>query len=208
MEEKKEQNEKDVEKNENVQTGERGKKSENYYNITLGIIIAIGIVAIIAIAYLNFFGPRKLEIILMGPNTGAVEDSIIVSNGRIILQGTGFEALKMAGDRLSLIAMGIGNAEGLDIKTAENGNLALEYGGIVYEFTTDINRTLDFPVQSEWTIKKMLDEAELIDIKFDGSSAEDNSYFTVVAFNMVSKIKVFYSSMGKKIAFTSGVLGK
>jgi hypothetical protein len=179
----------------------KGSKGDN--RLAIGALLAIGAIAITAIAYFTFFSPAKLDILLAGPNTGAVENSISIINGKIMLQGTDFDSLKMAGDRLVLIAMGISSTDGLNITTKDNGNIALDYYGTIYEFTTDINQSLGYPVQSEWTIKQMLDSAGVMNIVFDGSSNMDNSYFAVVAFNTVSKLKVFYSSMGKHVDFTS-----
>jgi hypothetical protein len=51
--------------------------------------------------------PDNAKILLLGPHTGAQETSVSLEGNTVTVQGTTPRGLAMAGDKLSLIAMGV-----------------------------------------------------------------------------------------------------
>ena len=71
----------------------------------------------------------------------------------------------------------------------------IRIGNHVYVFTSDIREAMRVSVNEPMKIKKLIDNADRIDVVFNASE-EDNKYFAVVGFNIVSKLQTYYASLG------------
>ena len=71
---------------------------------------------------------------------------------------------------------------------------------VEYVFSNNIYNTLNSTViEDKQYIKNALDSPVSVVIAFNGSSAEDNSYFSVVSYNLVDKLKNYYVYSKAKI---------
>jgi|GEM_PF-1816485 len=64
--------------------------------------------------------------------------------------------------------------------------------GVEYIFNNNIYDSLNISIQDEQYVKASIDSAQSIIIAFNGSSLEDNSYFSVVSYNVVEKLKNYF----------------
>jgi len=74
-------------------------------------------------------------------------------------------------------------------------------GHPVYTFSADVRDSLKYPVSDKEAIRQALLGADKINIIFDGSDAEDNKYFQVVLYNLVTKMQTFFVYEGKIVDF-------
>ena len=65
--------------------------------------------------------------------------------------------------------------------------------GIDYSFTNNIYDSLKIPINNETEIRRLIMHAPSISLVFNPSSEQDNSYFTVVLYNTVDKLKYYYT---------------
>src|SRR3989338_6133802 len=75
------------------------------------------------------------------------------------------------------------------------------HGHPTYTFSTDVMDALKYHVSDKEAIRQALLGANKIDIIFDGSDAEDNKYFQVVLYNLVTKMQTFFVYEGKIVDF-------
>ncbi|MBI4895461.1 MAG: hypothetical protein HY831_03125 [Candidatus Aenigmarchaeota archaeon] len=74
--------------------------------------------------------------------------------------------------------------------------------GVEYTFNNNIYDSLNISIQDEKYVKASIDSAQSVIVLFNGSSLEDNSYFSVVSYNIVEKIKnYFVYSKGQIVDF-------
>jgi len=66
-----------------------------------------------------------------------------------------------------------------------------------YQFSHDIRESIEIPTNNFTGIRTSVFETEILNIVFDGSSAEDNGIFGVVLFNVASKLNVYFAYEGK-----------
>ena len=66
----------------------------------------------------------------------------------------------------------------------------------VYTFSYDIRESLGVPVENSLQIAETMAKDERILFVFDGTSEEDNAYFAVTSFNIVSKLDQYFYNEG------------
>ncbi len=71
----------------------------------------------------------------------------------------------------------------------------IRIGNHVYAFTSNILESINVSVNEPKKIKELIDNANRVDVVFNASD-EDNKYFAVVGFNIVSKLQTYYTSLG------------
>jgi hypothetical protein len=70
-----------------------------------------------------------------------------------------------------------------------------------YVFPENLYDSIKIPVNNESGIKELFDSYDAVCIIFDGSSGQDNAYFTVVLHNFVFKATRHYALNGKEMQF-------
>ena len=66
-----------------------------------------------------------------------------------------------------------------------------------YIFSYDIRESLNVTSSDPDAIMNLVGSADVLDIVFDGSSEEDNSYFSIALFNIASKLNNYFIYEGK-----------
>lgn len=74
---------------------------------------------------------------------------------------------------------------------------------VVYSFSNPIKEALKYPVTEKDEIRTMILSSRNMNVIFDGSSAEDNKYFQVVLYNIVTKIQTFFVYEGVLMRFNT-----
>ena len=75
------------------------------------------------------------------------------------------------------------------------------HGRHVYQFSHDIRDALEVPVNDPLAIKKVVWQSDRLNIIFNGSSQQDNTYFQVVVINIIAKLQTFFAYEGKILQF-------
>lgn len=76
--------------------------------------------------------------------------------------------------------------------------LEITKDGITYQFTNNIFDSMKIPLNEGAEIKRLVKYASAVSVVFDNSSTEDNAYFTVINYNMITKLTHYYAySRGK-----------
>ena len=75
------------------------------------------------------------------------------------------------------------------------------HGNQIYRFSFDIRESLKIASNDPAGIKELFSNSNAFIIVFDGSSEEDNAYFTVVLINTIDKMQTFASYEGELIFF-------
>lgn len=75
------------------------------------------------------------------------------------------------------------------------------HGNQIYAFHNDIRESLTVPVNNPAGIKALINSSNGMNLVFDGSSPQDNAYFTVVTTEVTEKISTYYSYEGKLFGF-------
>jgi len=72
-----------------------------------------------------------------------------------------------------------------------------------YTFTHDIRESYKVPFKGEGVanVKKLDFHGNVINFVFNGSSSEDNKYFSVVVFNIVAKLQPYFAYEGRLMRF-------
>ncbi|MCX6815951.1 MAG: hypothetical protein NT120_03805 [Candidatus Aenigmarchaeota archaeon] len=71
----------------------------------------------------------------------------------------------------------------------------------VYTFSSDVRDALRYPASSTDNIRYVLFNSNKINIVFNGTSAEDDTYFYTVIFNTIWKMQQFFVNNGKLVDF-------
>lgn len=71
----------------------------------------------------------------------------------------------------------------------------------VYSFSNDLREVLKVPVYGKPEIQQLFLTSDSIDIVFNGTSGQDNAYFTIVALNTVSKLQTYATNEGNALRF-------
>lgn len=74
------------------------------------------------------------------------------------------------------------------------------HGSQIYEFSYDVRESIRVRSSGEDSISALLRSADKIGIIFNGTSKEDNGYFSAVAFNILAKLQTFYAYEGKLLS--------
>ena len=74
------------------------------------------------------------------------------------------------------------------------------HGNQIYAFHNDIRESLKVPVNDPEGIKALASYNGL-NLVFDGSSGQDNSYFTIVTTELTQKLPVYFSYEGRLFGF-------
>ncbi len=72
----------------------------------------------------------------------------------------------------------------------------------IYQFEHDIRDALKFPVNNIVAVNEMLWNTNKLNVVFNGSSKEDNRYFSVVMVNL-GKLQTFFAYEGKAFNFNT-----
>ncbi len=70
--------------------------------------------------------------------------------------------------------------------------------GITYEFTNNILDSMNISINNATEIKRIVKYAAAVSIVFNSTTEEDNSYFTVINYNMVGKLTHYYAYSRRK----------
>lgn len=73
----------------------------------------------------------------------------------------------------------------------------------IYAFSNDLREVLKVPVRDKPEIEALLLQSGSMDIVFNGTSGQDNAYFTIVVLNTVSKLQTYSYNEGKPLNFRS-----
>lgn len=71
----------------------------------------------------------------------------------------------------------------------------------VYSFSNDLREVLKVPVHERNQIAQLLLESGGFDVVFNGTSGQDNAYFTIVALNTVAKLQTYSGNEGRLLEF-------
>lgn len=74
------------------------------------------------------------------------------------------------------------------------------HGSQVYEFSYDVRESIKVRSSGDDAISSLLRSAGRMSVIFNGTSREDNGYFSAVAFNILSKLQTFYAYEGKLLS--------
>ena len=74
------------------------------------------------------------------------------------------------------------------------------HGSQVYQFSYDVRESIKVRSSGEDAISSLLRNADRMSIIFNGTSREDNGYFSAVAFNILAKLQAFYAYEGKLLS--------
>ena len=77
------------------------------------------------------------------------------------------------------------------------------HGSEVYTFSNDIRESLKVKTNDPQGIKDIGLQLERINIVFNGSSKQDNGYFSAVLIGLINKVSLYYAYEGRVIYFDS-----
>ena len=72
---------------------------------------------------------------------------------------------------------------------------------VVYTFSYDVRESLNVPLDDSTQIIETMSRNERIIFVFNGSSTEDNAYFAVTSFNIVSKLDQYFFNEAASVYF-------
>ncbi len=72
---------------------------------------------------------------------------------------------------------------------------------VVYTFSHDVRESLNVPLDDSAQIIETMSRNERIIFVFNGSSAQDNAFFAVTSFNIVSKLDQYFFNEGAFVYF-------
>lgn len=64
--------------------------------------------------------------------------------------------------------------------------------GVEYVFNNNVYDSINISIQDENYVRASIESSQNIILAFNGSSLEDNSYFSVVSYNIVEKLKNYF----------------
>jgi len=79
---------------------------------------------------------------------------------------------------------------------------SIEIDNQIYQFNTNLYESDKIKCNDEYGVKSLFDSSHKFCIAFDNSSQTDNSYCTVVSYNLVFKITRYYTLSNRTVNFS------